>query len=86
MVKYFLKFLIFLFKATFYVAIVITALITVGAFIAALFDVFPVASIIIASVLATAVISVAAYRIVTFVKKKRKEAFSGSRRKPSEGN
>ncbi len=64
---YAIKFIWLIFKAVFYIGFVIVFFITIGAFIAAIFKVFPVVGIILAIIL----LSVAIYCIVSFIKKRK---------------
>lgn len=62
-----IKFIILLFKIVLGSACIILGVITVGAFIAAVVNVFPAVGII----LAVAVLSVAVYYVISFVKNKK---------------
>ena len=69
MIKYFLKFLIFLYKATLGISVGIIMVITIGAFIAAVFYGFPVVGIIVGA----AALSFVIYKVVIFVKDKKEK-------------
>ncbi len=63
------EFIMLLLKPVLVIAVIMTAIIVAGAFIAAIFSVFPVVGII----LATIVISAVIYKVAVFVKDKKEE-------------